>query len=364
MSGLEAGGSAPDDTATTPARVDAAGEYRAIREAVGVVERSDLAHIVLHGRDPVRMVQGLITNDLAAAADDRVVYAAMLTSKGRTIAPIRAGVMGGAGGQTEVWIDVQRDVLAAATDHLRRSIPPLYAKWKDVSDQRGTVGVYGPRARELLALVLGDGPYPPAEDTRTRMHFGDRPVLVVGTRYAGGEEGFDLTVDTEILPELRDSLLASAPALGGGQAGLATLETLRIEAGRPRGGYELTEEVIPTEAFESIGMMDRAISFGKGCYTGQEVIVRIAHRGHVNRLLRGLVLPVGGAIPARGSRIFSPESGKDVGWITSTTFSPRMGRLVALGYVRRQIEPGDGVRIGSPEGVNASVTALPFAAEG
>src|SRR5690606_15738149 len=91
-------------------------EYRAVRESVGIVERSDLAHLVLYGRDPIRMVQGLITNDLSAAPDDRVVYAAMLTAKGRTIAELRAGRVGGAEGQ-EVWIDLPQEVLAAATDH-------------------------------------------------------------------------------------------------------------------------------------------------------------------------------------------------------------------------------------------------------
>jgi folate-binding protein YgfZ len=143
--------------------------------------------------------------------------------------------------------------------------------------------------------------------------------------------------------------------------GFDALETLRIEAGRPRYGAELTEEVIPTEAFEESGLMERAVSFTKGCYTGQEVIIRIAHRGHVNRHLRGLLL--GDAAPEPGTRLFSPESGKDVGWITSVTHSPLLGQAIALGFVRREMEPGATVRAGLADGAVATVVKLPFARE-
>jgi aminomethyltransferase len=340
---------------------DPAAEYRAVRESAGVVVRADLAHLVLRGRDPVRMLQGLITNDLAAAPATRVVYGAMLTPKGRTIAELRAATAEGADG-TEVWIDLPREVLTAATDHMRRSIPPLYAKWRDASAEVGMLGVYGPRARALLQEVL-DGPAPTLEeDERAEGSFEGTPVRVVGSRYAGGEDGFEITLPAEALPPLRDALLSRGESTGVREVGFAALETLRIEAGRPRGGHELTEETIPTEAFESTGMMERAISFGKGCYTGQEVIVRIAHRGHVNRHLRGLVLS-GGGLPAEGTRIFHPESGKDVGWTASATKSPLLGRPIALAFVRREVEPGESVHLGEPGGPEARVTILPFHAE-
>ena len=107
--------------------------------------------------------------------------------------------------------------------------------------------------------------------------------------------------------------------------------------------------------------MDRAVSFHKGCYTGQEVIVRIAHRGHVNRHLRGLLL---GEAPAPAARapLVNPQTGKEVGWTTSAAFSPRLGQTVAMGYVRREIEPGAEVRIGAADGVSARVVGLPFEA--
>jgi folate-binding protein YgfZ len=138
-------------------------------------------------------------------------------------------------------------------------------------------------------------------------------------------------------------------------AGHAVLEVLRIEAGRPRWGAELGEDVIPIEA----GLLDRAISTTKGCYTGQEVIIRILHRGHVNRHLRGLIL--GESVPDPGTELFRAGEPKTVGRITSACLSPRFGRALALGYVRREIEPGHVLRTGSPDGEPAEVCALPFA---
>jgi glycine cleavage system aminomethyltransferase T len=108
--------------------------------------------------------------------------------------------------------------------------------------------------------------------------------------------------------------------------------------------------------------MERAVSFGKGCYTGQEVIVRIAHRGHVNKHLRGLLLGDAPA-PAPGTRLINPATGKDAGWLTSVAFSPMLGQTVALGYVRRDVEPGMAVRVGDAEGAEARVVRLPFERE-
>ena len=335
---------------------DAAAEYRAVREGAGAADRSDRALVRLWGKDPVRMVQGLISNDLAKAPPGRGVYAAMLTPKGRMIAELRAfrrALPEGA----EVLLDLPREALEGTREHLRRFVPPMFARWADASGEMGTLGVYGPRSREVLGRVLGDAP-PLEEDASAEAAWEGAPVLVAGTRDTG-EEGYDLFAPAAALPGLWGALLAAGAAPVGREA----LETLRVEAGVPRYGAELTEEVIPTEAYEATGMVPRAISFGKGCYTGQEVIVRIAHRGHVNRHLRGLLLGDAPA-PEPGTRLFHPETGREVGRITSTAASPRREETVALGYVRRELGPGDAVRVGAPDGAGAAVVALPFRREG
>jgi folate-binding protein YgfZ len=330
---------------------DGAGEYRAVRESAGVAERGDRARFRLWGKDPARMVHGLISNDLLKAEPGRGVYAAMLTPKGRMVADVRVFRRG----DGEVLVDVARDALEGTRDHFRKMIPPMFARWADATEEIAQLGVYGPRSRELLERVTGAEVPALEEDAFAEPEFRGARLLVAATREAGLEEGYDVFVPADRAGELWTALRDA----GATPVGFGALETLRIEAGRPRYGVDLTEETIPTEAYESIGMMERAISFTKGCYTGQEVIIRIAHRGHVNRHLRGLRL---GESPAPSPRtpLIHPETGKEVGWVTSAAFSPRLGETVAMGYLRRELQPGATVRIGAADGAEASVADLPF----
>lgn len=333
---------------------DGAAEYRAARESAAVADRADRARFRLWGKDPAKMVHGLITNDLLKAEPGQGVYAAMLTPKGRMLADLR--VFRRADG--EVLVDVAREALEGVREHFRKMVPPMFARWAEATDDVAQVGVYGPRAREVLTAVLGTEVPALAEDAFAEPDFRGATLLVAATREAGLEEGFDVFVPAAQAGELWTALRDA----GARPAGFGALETLRIEAGRPRYGIDLTEETIPTEAYESAGLMERAISFNKGCYTGQEVIVRIAHRGHVNRHLRGLRLGEASA-PAPRTPLVHPETGKEVGWATSAAFSPLLGETIALGYVRREVEPGAQVRVGSAEGASAAVTDLPFRAD-
>jgi folate-binding protein YgfZ len=332
---------------------DQAGEYRAVREAAGLAERGDRARIRMFGKDPVKMIHGLVTNDLLKAPAGQGVYAAMLTPKGRTIAELRIFRRELPGG-VEALIELPREALAGTRDHFKKFVPPMFAKWGDVSDTLAHLGVFGPQSREIVTRVLGIDP-PRDEDAHAEAELGGAALMVAATRYVGLEDGFDLFVAAESAETLWTALAEA----GARPVGLGAIETLRIEAGRPRYGADLTEDVIPTEAFEETGLMQRAISFSKGCYTGQEVIIRIAHRGHVNKHLRGLLLGDAPA-PATGTRLINAETGKDAGWLTSVVFSPMLGQTVALGYVRREVEPGATVRVGSAEGAEATVARLPF----
>jgi folate-binding protein YgfZ len=330
---------------------DAAGEYRAIRESAGIADRADRARFRLWGKDPARMVHGLITNDLLKAQPGQGIYAAMLTPKGRMVADLRAFRRA----DGEVLVDVAREALEGTREHFRKMVPPMFAKWAEATDDVVEIGVYGPRSREMLTAVVGAEIPALAEDAFVEPDFRGATLLVAATREAGLEEGFDVFVPAAAAAELWTALRDA----GAWPAGFGALETLRMEAGRPRYGIDLTEETIPTEAYESAGLMTRAISFNKGCYTGQEVIVRIAHRGHVNRHLRGLRL---GDAPAPGPRtpLVHPETGKEVGWATSAAFSPLLGETIALGYVRREMQPGMQVRVGAVDGAAADVVDLPF----
>jgi folate-binding protein YgfZ len=143
-------------------------------------------------------------------------------------------------------------------------------------------------------------------------------------------------------------------AAGARDVSRDTADVVRIEAGVPMFLRDMAEETIPLEA----GIEDRAISLTKGCYVGQEIIIRVLHRGHgrVARKLVGLTLDPGAPVPAAGAPIASGS--RDIGAVTSAVDSPELGRPLALGYVHRDfVQPGTAVEIG---GIPASVAALPF----
>lgn len=330
---------------------DPAGEYAAVRGGVGVVDRWDRAQVRMHGRDPLKMVQGLITNDLAGAPAGRGVYAALLTAKGRMVADLRA-FRRAAG---DILLDFDAGARQGALDHLRRFVPPLFARLEDLGARSGVLGVYGPGARGSVSGMLGLGDWEgEAEESFREVEFGGTSVLVARTDYTGGE-GYDVIAPAEVLPALWDGLIGA----GARPVGQSALEVLRIEAGRPRWGAELTETVIPLEA----GLRDRAISQTKGCYTGQEVIIRILHRGRVNWHLRGLFLgevPV----PVGGTEFFHAGEPKPVGRLTSACVSPLYDQVIGLGYIRREVEPPAVLRLGDPAGPEVRVHELPLPLQG
>lgn len=330
-------------------------EYGAVRVAIGVAERTDLDIIRLWGKDPVRMLNGLVTNDILDAGPDRAVYASMLTPKGRTITDLRAIVRPGAGAASpDVLLVLPHAALDAVTGHLRKYLPPHFARW-EVRTDLTILGLYGRKAAKITGTLLGTAP-DPTEDAVTDGHYRERPVLALATHFAGGEDGFDVLVEDDVAPTAWSESVDQALALSGRPLGMNALEVLRVEAGRARFGIDMTEDTIPAEAFLSTGQMERAVSFTKGCYTGQEVVVRIAHRGHVNRHLRGLVLSDGTEVES-GAPVMRPDDGKEVGRVTSTVASPLARAPIALAYLRREIKPGALVSVNGCEG---RVVDLPF----
>ena len=363
--------------------------YDAALSGAIVVDRTDLGLVRVWGRDPVRMLHGLMSNDVQSLAAGHALYATLLTPKGRMLADPR--IIRRA---DDLLLEADSAAITNIIDTFGRTVPPLFARVERLDGQLAVLGVYGPAAGRIIAGVMGvashasmgagdnfaagsapggaagagdgSGGRPGATGDAPSMFaaalatvpvddsvfasFGDAELILLRTDRAS-VEGWDIIVASDQVEALRGALEAAGAIPGD----IETLDVLRVEAGRPRWGAELTEDVIPLEA----GLMDRAISTTKGCYTGQEVIIRILHRGHVNRHLRGLRLVSGAA--AAGQELFHPEirPGKPVGTVTSAASSPRLG-AIALGYVRREIEPGATVHVGSPDGPHAAVVELPF----
>ena len=338
---------------------DPPGEYLAAVEAVGLVDRSHRGRLRVSGKAPSQMLNGVVTGRMPGAQVERTggvsagraEYSAVLTPKGRMLTDLRAFSV--AIPEEEcVLLDVAGAGREALIGHLAKFLPPRLATVEDVTASTGMLTLVGPGSAELAAaigIVAGvtrDDLEGMGEDETLSTH-GPRTVRIVRTDEVRGG-AFDVMADGDVVRELWERTVAA----GAKPVGQGVWQTLRVEAGRPAYGQDMDETTIPFEA----GIVDRAVDHTKGCYTGQEVIVRIRDRGHVNRLLRGLYL---GDLPtpAVGAELFHAENGKPVGRITSAVSSPHFGEAIALAYVRREVEPRTFVRVGD-EGPSVEVCEL------
>ena len=340
--------------------------YRAAVQSVGLFPDVQRRVVSVSGAGALRVVSGLASNDVKDVPSGRGVYSFLLDRRGRVVVDLRilpvAGYESDAGTET-LWLDTPSDALPALGDHLRKYVPPILARHQ-VTD----VAVHtliGPRAAEALggrAAVAGLAPL-----EATTVDLGGVAALAVRREEIEGA-GFDVYVDPAgeaVDAERLSRQLREAVARAGGAAAVrGDWEILRLEQGLPVFGSELGAERLAQEA----GQDDRAISFSKGCFTGQEVVARIHYRGHVNRHLRGLRWAPDALHRARdlvGATLRPPagtDRAKPVGLVTSAVRSPRFGPI-GLGYVRREIAPGAVLESMDHRGVALHVTDLPFTSE-
>ena len=341
---------------------DPEAEYRSAVEGAAVRYRGHRAQWRFSGRQPVEMLSGVVSGrmpePLSQLAPEVLggvaTYHTVLTPKGKIIADLRLWREDADDDGAALRADVSHAAAPGLADHLSRVLPPRLCRLEDLSDEVGMISLCGPEAARLLSATLL-GLRIEAEELKALPEGGIRVLDPSdGDRLLilrGGDlpvPSFDLVAGR---PVLRSAWRRITEA-GGMRVGRDTWETLRVEAGRPSFAQELAD-VIPVEA----GIEDRAIDHTKGCYTGQEVIVRIRDRGRVNRHLRRLRLDVEAPLPEGGTELYR-ESERSMGAITTAADSPREGKL-ALAYVRREVEPGQTVTVGSPEGPRARVEALP-----
>jgi folate-binding protein YgfZ len=334
---------------------DLAAGYQAARSACVVYDHSARSLLRLTGPDRATFLHGMVTNDINGLAEGAACDAALLTAKGAMVADARVLKLPEA-----LLVDVEPGLGGKVLETLNRFLISEEAELEDVTEAWGQLGVYGPAALPALAAALGaplGGPLPrelPRNAVRS-LPFGGLTVHVLGNPvYAGA--GAEVWAPREVLEPLYRALLERG---GARPVGMDVLEVLRVEAGWPRYGQDMVETTIPLEAH-----MERAISYNKGCYIGQEVIARATFRGHMNRKLAGLLLPEGGEPPAPGTELRAtlPDGAeKKAGWLTSVVRSPSLGRPVALGYVHRDLlAPGTELRLAGVEGATATVQALPL----
>jgi folate-binding protein YgfZ len=321
--------------------------YQAARRRAAVIDRSGRGRLVVSGADRASYLQGLLTNDIVALATGRGCYAAYLTPQGRMITDLFVYELGDL-----MLVSLPRAVKDAVLARFDRFLFTEDVKLGDVTDSFAQIAVVGPDAptavRGVIEGAAVDGLSVLPEHGCVRGHFDGQPAIV--TRVTDtGEPGFDIYVER---PQA-DAASARLLALGAVPLDEPTAEAIRIEAGVPLFGLDMDEDTIPLEA----GIEARAISLTKGCYVGQEVIIRVLHRGHgrVARKLAGLVLD-GDSAPAPGTPARVAE--REVGRVTSSAMSPALKRPIALAYLQRDcLAVGTSVSIGEARAV---VTDLPF----
>jgi len=322
--------------------------YDAARTASVWVERPARGRVFLSGPDRASYLHGLLTNDINAIAAGGGCYAAWLTPQGRMITDMRVYELGEA-----MLMTLPASTVTATRDRLEALVFAEDVAVEDRTASWAQVGVHGPSAARDLALALGAAArFELAPFESLRLAPGGVETVVTRTDELGG--GFDVFV-----AGAGDDVRHRLAAAGVPRAGDDVVEVLRVEAGVPEFGVDMDADTIPLEA----GIEARAISFTKGCYVGQEVIVRVRDRGQgrVARRLVGLTLDPGPAEPpAPGAAV--RVGGRDGGRITSAVFSPALARTIALGYVHRDfVEPGTRVDVAvAGRTLGAVVTALPF----
>ncbi len=341
---------------------DPSREYRAATTSAAMVDRSHRTLLVVSGRAPTRMLHGVITGSLPPDLEEdesgmlrgRMPYSTILTPKGKVVTDLRLARLEN-GEEGSLLMELPPQGTTAALSHLRKYLPPRFAQLSESDDPLGLLTLLGPGSADLISRELLEGRVSPEE--LAGLSEGEERILpqpgTFGIRVIRNGDVSPLALDVIAPAPLLSELWRRLEEAGTVPTGTEVWETLRLEKGRPSYGVELDEDTLPPEA----GIETRAIDHEKGCYTGQEVIVRIRDRGRVNRRLRGLLL--GDAVPPPpGTPIYHPGRDRPSGEVRSTAKSPQFGQGIALAYLRREVEPPALVRLGSEAGPEVQVRAL------
>ena len=331
---------------------NALAEHAALRASAGVIDLSFRSRLCLTGADRQRFLNGQVTNNVKDLKPGQGCYAALVTAKGKMVSDLNIFCL-----PDELLLDFEPGLSGTVVQRFEKYIIADDVQLVDAAPHYGLLSVQGPKSGEVVnQLELG------FKLPDTPLHFTHTKDSMLGEIYCMNQPrlataGFDLFVPVAALGAVADKLVAAAKKVGGCAGGWQALEMARIEAGLPRFGADMDETNLAPEA----GLDERAISYSKGCYIGQEVIARIRTYGQVAKSLRGLLLPDElPELPKRGDKLF--HDGKECGFITSALASPAFHRTIALGYVRRECnEPGTELRLRFEEKeFPAQIVPLPF----
>lgn len=321
--------------------------YSALQSGAVLADRSDRLRMTFSGAKAAESLTGIVTSDVVSLSAGQGQYGAALTPKGKVLADLRIFARA-----DDILVDVTPAAAGSWSAMIRKFVNPRLAKYLDLTPQTGDLGIFGRGAADALRAAFGaDSISPDMPDYAHVAIASGTASLMIARVPDVGVDGYDVIGPRDALDALRTQLAGAGAIENAGDA----LLVARIEAGRPEWGVDMDDTVLAQEVdLDRLG----AISFTKGCYTGQETVARVHYRGHVNRLLRGLRFDET-MIPPVGVELVDEEA-KVVGAVRSGALSPRRG-AIALAMVRRELEPGARLRANWSGGaLAATVEALPF----
>jgi folate-binding protein YgfZ len=318
-------------------------DYAAVRDGgAGLIDLSSRGRLRVSGSEATMFLNGLITNDMKTLGENRWMPAAFPTVQGRLIGAVRVARL-----KDGFLFDTDAESHEAVLKTVSRFTLAGDFHVKDLTSETALLSVQGKRAIEVVERVLETPISDLPRDGVLETEWQNTPVTVIRATHTA-ENGFDIVIDSDHNAQLREALFdANAQAVSPD-----VFEVLRIEAGIARFGRDMDETNVVTET-----NLDDAVSYTKGCYVGQEIIVRIKHRGHVAKKLTGLRFQT--EKRTEPGTIIKSGDGKEIGKLTSTAFSPKLEATIALGYVRYEfLDPGTTVVL-EPE-IEATIAELPF----
>jgi folate-binding protein YgfZ len=297
--------------------------YTAVRDdGAGIIDLSARGRITVGGSEAAKFLNGLITNDMKTLPAHCWMPALFPNVQGRLLAAVRVMNLG-----NEYLIDTEPATYPTVLNLLSRFTLAGDFRVTDQTEHIAALSVQGKKSPEIIASIFGPGAVPVQKlfwdpGNITLAEFEGRPVTIICDTHTA-EQGFDLFIEVAQITDLRQALIDA----GAVEVSDDTIEILRIEAGIPRFGIDVDGTTVVNET-----NFDHSISFTKGCYTGQEIIVRIKHRGHVAKKLTGVIFP-NEPFEVDDVTVYS-EDGQDAGRVTSWVISPNLGYTAVMAYIK------------------------------
>jgi glycine cleavage system T protein len=336
---------------TMPAHYgDVAAEHRAVRQAVGIADLSHRGKIRVTGDDRVKWLQSITSNDVLPLQPGQGQYSSILTHKGKMLTYFRVYIQ-----PDTIMLEDVGEIGETTFQALRKFL--LYgtkARIENCAENWGLLLISGPKASHVIQSAFGVDITNLKPVNFVTAQIGGNMALALRTEETG-EVDIEILLPTDGLSTAWSSVMAAGTKFGIKAIGNHAREALRIEAGIPKAGPDLNEEIVPPEA----NLESKAFSLSKGCYPGQEVVARMDTYGNVRRKLVGLVLN-DSTVPPHGAKLFSGD--REVGWVSSAARSPHLNAVIALGFPLRDFSKPETALTVEVDGsrVPATVHSLPF----